>query len=110
MAVLNRRSLFRKGGLALLGAGASALLEFPAAAQRMGSDGSPLDTGTSEIRPVIERYDVELRNLNRVYSLPGSAVRQAKLERFYAEQLQLLEKIHFDALSQAGRIDYLLIR
>ena len=110
MAELNRRSLFRKGGLALLGAGASALLEFPAAAQRMGSDGSPLDTGTSEIRPVIERYDVELRNLNRVYSLPGSALRQAKLERFYAEQLQLLEKIRFDALSQAGRIDYLLIR
>ena len=28
-----------------------------------GADGSPLDTGASELRPVIERYDVELRDL-----------------------------------------------
>ena len=55
-------------------------------------------------------YEVELRDLNRVYALPGSALRQAKLEKFYADQLQLLEKINFDALSQAGKVDYLLLR
>ena len=60
--------------------------------------------------PVIERYDVELRNVNRVYALPGSALRQAKLEKFYADQLQLLENMRFDALSQAGKVDYLLLR
>ena len=74
------------------------------------ADGSPLDTGASEVRPVIERYEVELRDLNRVYPLPGSAVRQAKLEKFYIDQLQLLDRIHFDAMSQPGKVDYLLLR
>ena len=31
------------------------------------SDGSPPDIGLSEIRPMIERYQVALRDLNRVY-------------------------------------------
>jgi hypothetical protein len=129
MGKMNRRSVIRRAGLALLGTGAAAQLESQARAQRTGSkasppasakpddcncslatDGSPLDTGTSELRPVIERYDVELRDLNRVYALPGSPLRQAKLEKFYADQLQLLEKINFDALSQSGKVDYLLLR
>jgi uncharacterized protein (DUF885 family) len=120
---MSRRSVFRRGGAALLGAGA---LANPAPAQRaqtkpaapkadecncsFATDGSPLDTGTSELRPVIERYEVELRNLNRVYAILGSAVRQGKLEKFYGGQLQLLEKINFDALSQEGKVDYLLLR
>ena len=107
----------------LLGVGALASLapaqrsqNRPAAAKAdecncgLGTDGSPLDTGTSELRPVIERYEVELRNLNRVYAILGSAVRQGKMEKFYADQLQLLEKINFDALSQEGKVDYLLLR
>jgi hypothetical protein len=98
-----------------------ALLGASARAQRGGStaedcnctratDGSPLDTGTSEIRAVIERYEVELRDLNRVFALPGSATRQVRLEKFYTEQLRLLETVHFDVLSQAGKVDYLLMR
>jgi hypothetical protein len=97
--------------LALLGAGA-----LPA--QRgadecnctRAADGSPLDVGTSEMRPVIEWYEVELRDLNRVYALPGSPVRQAKLEKFYAAQLQILDKIAFDVLSQPAKVDFLLLR
>ncbi len=128
MTNLNRRSALRRAGLALLGTGAASGLEPQAAAQHtakrpaastpagedcnclLATDGSPLDTGASEIRPVIERYEVELRDLNRVYPLEGSTVRQGKLEKFYADQLQLLERIHFDAMSQAGKVDYLLLR
>ena len=121
MAKLNRRTILHRGGLALLGAGALSRTEPAAQAQRGGSkpeecncaraaDGSPLDTGASEIRPVIERYEVELRDLNRIYALPGSAARQTALERFYTDQLRLVEKVNFDVLSQAGRVDYLLIR
>jgi len=117
----NRRSILKRGGFALLGAGVLSQVESPAEAQRAAaksedcncthaSDGSPLDTGTSELRPVIERYQVELRDLDRVYALPGSALRQAKLEGFYAEQFRLLEAIHFDELSQSGKVDYLLVR
>ena len=113
MGNLNRRSALQRVGLGLLGSGALSRLDSQAA-QRQGSktddcncslaaDGSPLDTGTSEIRPAIERYEVELRNLNRVYALPGSALRQAKLEKFYADQLQLLEKSSLTASASPAR-------
>ena len=74
------------------------------------SDGSPLDFAASEIRPAIDRYEVDLRDLNRVYALPGSALRQTKLEKFHAGELQWLEKVNFDGLSQPGKVDYLLLR
>ena len=105
----------------MLGTGAALASEPQASAQRgakspapsnakpddcncsLATDGSPLDTGTSELRPVIERYEVELRDLNRVYPLEGSPLRQAKREKFYGDQLQLLERVNFDAMSQPGR-------
>src|SRR6185312_17061284 len=106
----NRRNILKKGGLALFGAGVFSQIDPPARAQRaaaakaddcnclLGSDKSPLDTGTSELMPVIERYGVELRDLERVYALPGSALRQSKLETFYKEQFKLLEGIRFDSI------------
>jgi hypothetical protein len=125
MKKLDRRSVF-KGAAAMLSAGLLSQVESEAQAPKRatpaapakaddcncstGTDGSPLDIGTSELRPVIERYDVELRNANRVHPLPGSPLRQAKLESFYADQFRLLEKINFDALSQEGKVDYLLLR
>jgi hypothetical protein len=107
---VNRRSWLRGGGLALLTAGWSAAQKTPDCNCTRGSDGTPLDTGTSELRPVIERYDVELRDLNRVYPLAGSNTRHARLEKFYTEQLRLLDGMQFDALSQSGKVDYLLLR
>ena len=130
MGKMNRRNVIRSAGLAVLGSGAASRLP-QALAQRpaskapaptpstakpedcnclLASDGSPLDTGASELRPVIERYEVELRDLNRVYPLAGSALRQSKFEKFYVDQLQLLEGITFDAISQSGKVDYLLLR
>ncbi|MGD0870837.1 MAG: DUF885 family protein [Bryobacteraceae bacterium] len=125
----NRRTLLKRAGTALLGAGVLAETEWPAVAQRatanrapqtaaktedcncmVAADGSPLDTGTSELRAAIERYGTDLRDLSRVYALPGSPVRQATLEGFYKEQLHLLDGMRFDALSQAGKVDYLLLR
>jgi hypothetical protein len=107
----DRRSILRGGGLALLGAGWGSAQK-PAADCNCtrGTDGSPLDTGTSEIRPVIERYDVELRDLNRVFALPGSNTRHTRLEKFYTEQLRLLQSMNFDGFSQAGKVDYILLR
>ncbi|MEI9970679.1 MAG: hypothetical protein WDO73_00765 [Ignavibacteriota bacterium] len=128
MRKMNRRSVIQKAGLAWLGAGAASRLNAQASPQKgaktpapsttkaedcnclLASDGSPLDTGASELRPVIERYEVELRDLNRVFALPGSALRQSRLEKFYTDQLQLLERINFDAISQSGKVDYLLLR
>jgi hypothetical protein len=102
--------MLRGGGLALFGGGLLSRAPRPAQAQQKAVDGSPLDTGTSEMRPAIERYGVELRDLNRVYALPGSPVRRKKLEGFYADQFRLLDAMNFDAFSQAGKVDYLLLR
>src|SRR5262245_29798939 len=107
---MNRRGLLRKGAVALLAPLATAQRGGNNCNCTVAADGTPLDTGISEIQPVIERYEVELRNLNRVYALPGSPLRQQKLREFYTAQLQLLEKVNFDGISQAGRVDYLLLR
>jgi hypothetical protein len=109
MTKLDRRSVLRGGGLALLGSGWGNAQRTAGCDCTRGSDGTPLDTETSEMRPVIERYDVELRDLNRVYAVPGSGRRRSRLEKFYTEQLRLVENINFDALNQAGQIDYLLL-
>src|ERR1039458_196022 len=109
MTKLDRRSLLRGGGLALLGSGWGNAQRTVECNCTRGTDGTPLDTGTSEMRPVIERYDVELRDLNRVYAVPGLGRRRSRLEKFSTEQLRLVENINFDALNQAGQIDYLLL-
>ena len=110
LSKLNRRGILRGGGLAALGAGLGSAQHTPDCNCTQGSDGSPLDTSTSELRPMIERYEVELRDLNRVYPLPSSNARHSRLDRFYSEQLRLVESVKFDGLSQAGKIDYLLLR
>jgi hypothetical protein len=113
----NRRGLFRQASLTLLVAG----IFQKVIAQRTGpkaedcnctraADGTPLDAMGSEIRPVIERYEVELRNFRRVYGIPGSSARRAKLGAFFEDQLRQLDAINFDALSQPGKVDYLLLR
>src|SRR5277367_2158453 len=88
-----RRQLLKRAGLALISAsGISAQKSASKPVDcncAVADDGTPLDTGTSELRPVIERYSVELRDFERVYSVPGSPARQAALEKFYAAQLRL---------------------
>src|ERR1700760_2297485 len=80
-----RRSFLQRGALALTGASALSSLEVLGAQKNapktpatspvkaddchcaLAIDGTPLDTGTSELRPAIERYSVELRDYERVF-------------------------------------------
>lgn len=131
MGISDRRNIL-KSGLVVLGAGvftdvrslAALQKSKPGAAQSKAAaagshgscncdraaDGTLFDVGTSELRPMMERYEVDLRDINRVYSQPGAAIRRKKLETFYAEQFKLLEATNFDALSQSAKVDYLLFR
>jgi hypothetical protein len=59
---------------------------------------------------VIERYSAELRDYQRIYPFSVSSARKSEIEKFYAGQLRLLNEIRFDRLSQAGKVDYLLLR
>jgi hypothetical protein len=75
-----------------------------------GADGSLLDVAFSELRPMIERYQIDLRDMYRTYPMTASPTRRAKLDAFFAGQLQLLNAVHFDALSPDGRLDFTLFR
>jgi hypothetical protein len=119
---IDRRGLLKRAGVAFMGAQSltaqkGAPKVAPASPAKpedcrcvLAADGSPLDTGTSEVRPLIERYLVELRDYQRIHVLPGSPLRQTAMEGFYKAQLRLLDDIRFDQLSQAGKVDYLLLR
>ena len=60
---------------------------------------------------LIERYETDRNDLARFYG--GRVLSQSHAERmgkFYEESTASLERIEFDGLSQAARVDYLLIR
>jgi len=84
----------------------SSLLRIPAVA----ADPPDPDAALSELRPVVQRYTADLEDIERTYPIRVSSVRAARLERFFDEQQAALDRIDFDALSQDGRIDYLLLR
>jgi uncharacterized protein (DUF885 family) len=69
-----------------------------------------LDTSSSELRPLIERYSADLASLTRTYPIRYSETRRARFDRFYAEQQAQLANVKFESLSQDGRIDYILFR
>ena len=69
-----------------------------------------LDTSSSELRPLLERFSADLNSINRVYAIPSSETRRTRLDQFYGEQQAALSKIDFDLLNSDGRIDYLLFR
>ena len=69
-----------------------------------------LPAGTSELRPLIERFSADRDSLNRVYAIRFSETRRARFDRFYGEQQEALRKVNFDTLSHDGRVDYILFR
>ena len=56
MSKPDRRTVLRGAGVTLLGAGWGMAQRQPDCNCARGSDGTPLDTGVSEIRPAIERF------------------------------------------------------
>ncbi|MEK6571613.1 MAG: hypothetical protein AABZ61_09595, partial [Bacteroidota bacterium] len=64
----------------------------------------------SEMRGVIERYLADRGSLSRVYTIETSSARQTQFKQFYTDWLAALEKLDFDAMSQDGRVDYLLFK
>src|SRR5437868_11048354 len=72
--------------------------------------GAELDESRSEMRTSIERYTADRASLTRVYSIDRSAARRDRMAKFYREWLDGLPKMNFDAMTQDGRVDYLLFR
>lgn len=110
MNQIDRRSVLRS---AIFGAAALTQAQPVAHAQcncETAADGTPLDSRGSEIRPMIERYEVDQWDINRVYGVPGAALKRTKLDDFYTSQARLMDGFGFNSLSQSGKVDYLLLR
>ncbi len=60
--------------------------------------------------PTVERYRTDREALRSFYDMEGSLLRRERLDRFDEQWLERLAATDFEALSVAGRIDYLLLR
>jgi hypothetical protein len=63
----------------------------------------------SEFREVVERYAADRGALMRRHDIVYSPTRRARLRDFYAAWRTRLRESNFEALSQEGRADYLLL-
>src|SRR5689334_9617448 len=64
----------------------------------------------SEMRAAIERYTADRGSLTRSYPVAISPARRGRFKMFYEEWLASLKSLDFDAMSQDGKIDYLLFK
>src|SRR5262245_24211485 len=69
-----------------------------------------LDSSKSEMRPVIERYVADHGSLSRSYPVESSPARLERFKQFYSDWLALIGKMNFDAMSQDGKVDYVLFK
>ena len=68
------------------------------------------DASASEMRPIIEYYVVDRGSLQRSYPVASSPARRERFRKFYGDALERIRQLNFDAMSQAGKVDYILFR
>ncbi|HMF77192.1 MAG TPA: DUF885 family protein [Bryobacteraceae bacterium] len=67
-----------------------------------------VDRTASPMRPLMEEYSLDSGNLKRFYNLENSPERRARLKAFYAGWIARLDGIDFNALPEAGKVDYII--
>jgi uncharacterized protein (DUF885 family) len=77
---------------------------------RASAEMADLRGPVSEMRGAIERYAVDRGILGRSYTVSYSPTRRERFKRFYTDWLNSLQKLDFDAMSQDGKVDYLLFK
>ncbi len=82
----------------------------PPGAVSEAPDLKDLDSSSSELRSLIERYVADRGSLSRSYPVEISPARRARFKRFYSDWLAALAKLNFDSMSQDGKVDYLLFK
>ena len=58
----------------------------------------------------VRRVERDLRDLNTYYNISIAPRRHARLRAFFADELESLHAVAFDALGQQDRVDFLLLR
>ncbi len=64
----------------------------------------------AELRDLVDCFATDRAAILRFYTIPGSAIRRARMKTFYEAWLKTLPAIDFDRLSQEGKVDYVLLR
>lgn len=64
----------------------------------------------SEMRSAIERYSDDRAILRRTFPIASSETTRARMKQFYTSWIERIGKMNFDAMSQDGRIDYVLLK
>lgn len=82
----------------------------PEANSSAASVPKPGADNASEMRTVIEWYAADRGNLQRFYNVEESEARQQRLQHFYNDWLARLSQMNFQAMSQTGKIDYIVFR
>jgi len=87
-------------------------LNFRTSAQRQktAAASETTDNGTSEMRPIIEYYIADRGSLQRSFFVNNSPARRERFRRFFQDALDRIQKLNFDAMSEAGKVDYILFR
>ena len=93
----------------LLGALMTSALEVRTSAQRQPPSNNSNDS-VSEMRAIIEYYVVDRGSLQRTYPVASSPARRERFRKFYGDALERIHQLNFDAMSQAGKVDYVLFR
>ena len=73
-------------------------------------DSSDPSAAESEMRPIIEYYVVDRGSLLRSFPVSSSTARRERFRKFYGDALERIQKLNFDAMSQEGKVDYLLFK
>jgi uncharacterized protein (DUF885 family) len=68
------------------------------------------DLAPSEMRALIEYYIADRNSLQRTFFVNNSPARRERFRKFYSDALQRIQKLNFDAMSQEGKVDYILFR
>src|SRR5687767_11660612 len=90
-----------------------ATLSVPTSAQRQPASkaiSAAEDSSVSEMRAIIEYYVVDRGSLQRSYPVASSPARRERFRKFYGDALERIRQLNFDAMSQAGKVDYVLFR
>jgi uncharacterized protein (DUF885 family) len=73
-------------------------------------DGVPEEANQSEMRQTIESYVADRGSLQRSFFVNNSPARRERFRKFYQDALDRIQKMNFDAMSQEGKVDYILFR
>jgi uncharacterized protein (DUF885 family) len=68
------------------------------------------DLAPSEMRPIIEYYIADRGSLQRSFFVNNSPMRRERFRKFYGDALERVQKLNFDAMSEEGKVDYILFR